>query len=476
MNVVSGVKPLEDGGLDCLLWKDHGWERLFKVGADDCSTTYPLGIDANNTMWLAWSLNRNTSALVSMDLVTRQRKIHAEHPNADLYSWVVHHPVTLIPQAAVFDYLRREYFVLDDSIRSDIEYLGNLYRGDFRIADRTLDDSTWLIEYNQDIGSQRYFLYSRPERSAQELCVMRPKLDAMKLSRLHPVIIIASDGLELVSYYSLPPWYDNPEGNAPEKPLPAVLVVHGGPWGRNRWRFNPLHQLLANRGYFVLSVNFRASTGFGKNFINAGNGEWSRKMHTDLLDAVDWSVTNGFADEKRTAIFGASYGGYAALVGMTFTPEVFACGVDLFGPANLVTLLSNLPPYWEDIRSRFRNRIGALPDTEEGREYLMERSPISRVGSICRPLLIGQGANDPRVTKDESDQIASSMQDKGLPVTYLLYPDEGHGFQRPENRLSFYAVAEKFLAKHIGGRYQPIGGCLGNSSVQVVDPGNLEGI
>jgi dipeptidyl aminopeptidase/acylaminoacyl peptidase len=235
-----------------------------------------------------------------------------------------------------------------------------------------------------------------------------------------------------------------------------VLQVHGGPWSRDYWGFDSTHQWLANRGYAVLSVNFRGSTGFGKNFTNAANLEWGRKMQDDLIDAVNWSVQQGIADPEKIAIMGGSYGGYATLAGLVFTPRTFACGVDIVGPSNLITLLETIPPYWKPEIEQFTIRVGDFR-TAEGRKFLQERSPLSYADRIVRPLLIGQGANDPRVKENESDQIVSAMQNKSLPVTYVLYADEGHGFARPENRLSFYAIAEAFLAEHLGGRFEPIG-------------------
>lgn len=216
----------------------------------------------------------------------------------------------------------------------------------------------------------------------------------------------------------------------------------------------------------MLSVNFRGSTGFGKAFLNAANGEWAGRMHDDLLDAVEWAVSERVAQPERVAVMGGSYGEYAALVGLTFTPEVFACAVDIVGPSNLVTLLESIPPYWAPMLEMFTTRVGDHR-TEEGRAFLLERSPLSRVDAIRRPLLIGQGANDPRVKQAESDQIVAAMRERGIPVTYVLYPDEGHGFARPENRLSFFAVAEAFLAVHLGGRFQPVGDDFADSTLQV---------
>jgi dipeptidyl aminopeptidase/acylaminoacyl peptidase len=290
---------------------------------------------------------------------------------------------------------------------------------------------------------------------------------------MHTPLIKSRDGLELVSYLSLPPGSDPDGDGVPDAPVPLVLDVHGGPWSRDGWGFNPTHQWLANRGYAVLSVNYRGSTGFGKEFINAANGEWAGKMHDDLLDAVDWAVEQGIAERDKVAIMGGSYGGYATLVGLTFTPEVFACGVDIVGPSSLLTLIKNVPPYWAPFMPVMKLRVGDWT-TEEGRAELAERSPLTHVAKIVRPLLIGQGANDPRVTQLEADQIVAAMEEKKIPVTYALYPDEGHGFARPENSKSFNAVTEAFLAEHLGGRYEPMGGDLEGSSLHV--PAGVDGV
>ena len=269
-----------------------------------------------------------------------------------------------------------------------------------------------------------------------------------------------------MAYYTLPLGTDSDGDGIPDRPLPMVLFPHGGPWGRDTWGYNPWHQWLANRGYAVLCVNFRSSTGFGKAFVNAGNLEWGGKIMDDQIDAVRWAIAQGIADPSRVAVMGGSFGGYSTLAGLTFTPEVFACGVDLVGPSNLITLLESMPPYWKPMLEMFTTRVGDHR-TEEGRALLKKHSPLTYVERIRRPLLIGQGANDPRVKQAESDQIVQAMQAKGIPVTYVLYPDEGHGFARPENNLSFNAIAEAFLARCLGGRYQPIGDDFQRSSLQV---------
>jgi dipeptidyl aminopeptidase/acylaminoacyl peptidase len=269
---------------------------------------------------------------------------------------------------------------------------------------------------------------------------------------MHGEIIRARDGLPLVSYLTLPEGV----GRKPKARLPMVLLVHGGPWARDSYGYYAPHQWLANRGYAVLSVNFRGSVGFGKAFVNAGDLQWGRKMHDDLLDAVEWAVAEGIADRGRVAIMGGSYGGYATLAGLAFTPDVFCCGVDIVGPSNLETLLATVPPYWAAFFENLARRVGD-PRTDAGRALLRQRSPLHSADKITRPLLIGQGANDPRVKQAESDQIISAMRSKNLPVTYVLYPEEGHGFAVPENSLSFNAIVEMFLAAHLGGRCEPVG-------------------
>jgi dipeptidyl aminopeptidase/acylaminoacyl peptidase len=260
-----------------------------------------------------------------------------------------------------------------------------------------------------------------------------------------------------------------PAGRKSGKPLPLVLFVHGGPHARDSWGFNGTMQWLANRGYAVLQVNYRGSTGFGKSFLNAGNGEWAGKMHDDLLDAVQWAIDEKIADPKKICIFGGSYGGYATLVGLTFTPDVFACGVDIVGPSSLETLLESIPDYWKPAMEELKLQIGGGIETQAGRSFLKSRSPLTFAHRIAKPLLIGQGEHDPRVKRTESDQIVKVMKEKGIPVTYIVYPDEGHGFIRPENKIAFYGVMEHFLAENLGGRMESLGDDLKKSSADIVE-------
>jgi dipeptidyl aminopeptidase/acylaminoacyl peptidase len=323
-----------------------------------------------------------------------------------------------------------------------------------------------VVAYVMDDGPVRYYVYDRDTRRARFLFTNRPALEDATLAKMHPVVIGSRDGLDLVSYYTLPVWKDTDGDGRPSEPLATVLLVHGGPWARDAWGFNSMHQWLANRGYAVLSVNFRGSTGFGKEFLNAGNLEWGEAMHDDLIDAVDWAIAEGIADADRVAIMGGSYGGYATLVGLTFTPEKFAAGVDIVGPSNLITLMESIPPYWASFRDQFRKRVGDI-DAPEGRRLLRAASPLTHVDEITRPLLIGQGANDPRVKEAESEQIVDAMTERSIPVTYVRYPDEGHGFAKPENRLSFFAATEAFLSQHLGGVYEEIGDDFEGSSIEV---------
>jgi enterochelin esterase-like enzyme len=301
-----------------------------------------------------------------------------------------------------------------------------------------------VVAYSADLTPTDYYLYDRKSQKLTHLFAARPELAKYKLAPMQPVTIRSRDGLELVCYLTLP------VGVEP-KNLPLVLMVHGGPWARDHWGYDSSAQWLANRGYAVLQVNYRGSSGFGKKFLHAGDREWAGKMHDDLIDAVNWAVKQGYADPKRVAIYGGSYGGYAALVGATFTPDVFRCAVDVVGPSNLITMWNSIPPYWEPYRKLIAQRVG------EDEAFLKSRSPLFKADQIKIPLLIAQGANDPRVKQAESEQIVEAVRKAGKPVEYLLFSDEGHGFARPENRLKFYGAMEQFLVKHLpGGRAESV--------------------
>jgi dipeptidyl aminopeptidase/acylaminoacyl peptidase len=451
-----------------------GWKEYLLIEPEDSMTSFPAGFDkSGRKLYFIDSRERNTAALTWIDLDTGAWELLAEDPRADI-GGVLTHPTEKHVQAVSFDYARQEWKILDEAVRADFEYLESVTDGDLQITGRTLDDRYWTVVYLMDEGAPRFYLYDREQREARFLFTTDPRLDEQPLVKMQDVIITARDGQKLVSYLSLPAGSVPPDAPSsdpsaivrPHRPLPMVLLVHGGPWARDDWGYDAEHQLLANRGYAVLSVNFRGSTGFGKEFINAADGQWGASMHDDLLDAVQWAVEQKIADPKRVAIMGGSYGGYATLVGLTMTPEVFACGVDIVGPSNLVTLLENPPPYWMPIMPVMRKRVGDYT-TDEGRKFLEERSPLFHVDRIQRPLLIAQGKHDPRVKQAESDQIVAAMRDKGIPVTYMLFLEEGHGFARPENRFAFYAVAEAFLAEHLGGRFEPVGDAFAGAVFEI---------
>src|SRR5690606_40453762 len=303
---------------------------------------------------------------------------------------------------------------LDPDVKTSLDWLRTQLEGDFGVQSRTDDDSKWIVWNDPLVASTRTLIYDRTAGTLAEFYVTRPDLAGAPLQPMHALEIKARDGLTLPSYLTLPPGSDSNADGVPDAPVPMVLVVHGGPWARDGYGFNSLHQWLANRGYAVLSVNFRGSTGFGKEFISAADLEWGAKMHDDLIDATDWAIAQGIAQSDKVAIMGGSYGGYATLAGLTFTPEKFACGGDIVGPSNLETLLETIPPYWEPLVKQFHERMGN-PETPEGLAMLRERSPLYKADAIVRPLLIGQGANDPRVKQSESDQIVEAMKKAGIP-------------------------------------------------------------
>jgi dipeptidyl aminopeptidase/acylaminoacyl peptidase len=448
-------QPTPDGGQAYLEPAKDGWQKRFEIPSDDALTTRPLGFTKKGDgLYLLDSRGRDTGALFLMDLKTGKQTLLAEDARADIGD-VQKHPTERTVRAVSVEWDRVAWRVLDKKVKPDFEALAKVAEGDFQVVSQTLDDKVWLVAFFSDRKSPRYYRWERAKRSATFLFSARPALDGLPLARMHPKVIKSRDGLDLVSYLSLPVASDPKGEGKPAGPLPMVLLVHGGPWGRDTWGLHPIHQLLADRGYAVLSVNFRGSTGFGKRFVNAANGEWGAKMHDDLLDAVDWAVKGGVAAPDKVCIMGGSYGGYATLVGLSMTPDVFACGVDIVGPSNIITLLKSIPPYWASGIARFKARVGDWED-EKAREKLLAVSPLTHAAKIKRPLLIAQGANDPRVKRAESDQIVKAMQESKIPVSYMVFPDEGHGFARPENNIAFYAAAEAFLSAHLGGLYLPI--------------------
>jgi dipeptidyl aminopeptidase/acylaminoacyl peptidase len=449
MVVRGALSPLPDGGFD-LLVRDNAeaeWRTLLTISADDAPASDVLSFTGDGKSLLAVSsVGVNTGRLVRIDLdpdSAGNAEVLLEDPEADVAGAVLH-PDTREPQIVVLLKDRAEYHVLDPAVEPDYEAIRALHSGDPQLVGRDEADTTWLVAFTDDAGPVRYYAYDRASRTGSFLFESRPELSRYELARMEPFSYLTRDGLTVHGYVTFPP-------GGGRSGLPAVLNVHGGPQTRDVWGFDPEAQWLANRGYLCVQVNYRGSTGYGKALVSAGDREWGAKMHDDLIDAVRYVVDQGWADPDRIAIYGGSYGGYAALVGAAFTPDVFCCAVDIVGPSNLKTLLETIPPYWAPIKAQLYKRVGN-PETDE--EFLWSRSPLSRARDIRIPLLIAQGANDPRVKQAESEQIVAALKEAGIDYEYMLFPDEGHGFAKPENRLRFYAAAERFLAKYLGGRFE----------------------
>lgn len=464
----------EEGGTDYYRVEDNtvADEPFETTDMEDALTTSPAGYTTDGSL-LYWidSRGRNTAALFAQDTVTGAKTLVAQDDKADL-GGTIRDPKTGVVQAYSVTYLRTRWTVTDAGIEAGIgaslDWLGTKLNGDFGISSRTDDDRIWIVWNDPLTAPTATYIYDRDAGALTPFYTTRPELEGAPLQPMHTLEIKARDGLTLPSYLTLPAGADTAGKGRPDAPVPMVLLVHGGPWARDGYGFNSTHQMLANRGYGVLSVNFRGSTGFGKDFLNAGNLEWGLKMHDDLIDAVDWAIGEGIAQANKIAIMGGSYGGYATLAGLAFTPEKFACGVDIVGPSNLETLLETIPPYWAPLVKQFHTRMGD-PNTEEGLALLKAASPLYKADQIVKPLLIAQGANDPRVKQAESDQIVGAMKEAGIPVTYVLYPDEGHGFAKPTNSIAFFAVAENFLSECIGGRSEPLGDVLAPSTAEIVE-------
>ncbi len=476
LNVRTGARTLEvRNDLGCLGWiADHdyrvrvaqvptpesgfallhrgpdggGWAPLASWGAEDALTTNPLAFAENGgALYISSSVGSNTAELRRLDLASGKEEVIASDPEADVED-VFLHPTTYRAQAVSFAKDRLSWTVLDPDVRDDFEALRSVHHGDFTVVNRDRADATWLVAYEQDLGPTVYYVWERARRKASFLFSVRPELEDRPLAAMKPVRIRARDGLALHGYLTLP-------ADTGGRGLPAVLLVHGGPWARDSWGYDPEAQWLANRGYACLQINFRGSTGYGKMHVNAGDREWGGRMQDDLTDSVRWMIDRGIADPSRVGIYGGSYGGYAVLAGLTSTPDLYACGVDIVGPSNLITWMDTIPPYWKPFEPLLHRRVG---HPERDRAFLESRSPLFHVDRITAPLLIAQGRNDPRVKREESLQIRDALRGAGKTVEFVEFDDEGHGFARPENRLRFYALAERFLAGHLGGRFEPEGG------------------
>lgn len=446
LQVRGGVAMTEDGGSVTYLRNpgtgvDEPW---LEVGADDVGGTGVHSFSRDGkTAYVLSSVGVNASRLLQVDLATREESVLAEDPKYDV-AGVAMHPETLEPQGVTFVKDRKVWTHLDAEFGAEVDHLRSQLSGEVGISRPVRDDRRWMVHDVLSDGPVRYFIYDRDTRELSYLFSHRPELEQYELAEMEPFTYTARDSLTVHGYLTFPLGVER-------RGLPAVLNVHGGPWVRDTWGYDPEAQWFANRGYVCVQVNYRGSTGYGKAFGNAGNKQWSKAMHTDLVDAVEHLVGQGVIDAERVGIYGGSYGGYAALVGAAFTPDVFRCAVDIVGPSNLLTLLTSIPEYWKPQIAFMYTRVGN-PETEK--EMLWAASPLSRVDDIRIPILVAQGKNDPRVKQAEAEQIVAALKEKGIDHEYLLFEDEGHGLAKPENRERFYAAAEPFLAQHLGGRSQ----------------------
>jgi len=431
---------VRDGDADDYEWRDL---VTFEYGENGNLVDF---CNDGKSCWMTSSVGRETTALLKVDLKTGETlETMSSNDKADVEGIVLDDDTKEL-RCLVYNYARTERVFFDKELEEDYEVLKSLGPDNCEVStvSKTDDEKTWVVAYSRSDGPTEFVIYNQVEKTTKPLFVSKPDLLDYKFSPMEDVIIKARDGLEMVAYLTRADT---------ENKTPLVLLVHGGPWGRDRWGFNAQAQWFANRGYATLQVNYRGSTGYGKSFLHKGDGQWGvGDMQNDLTDAVKWAIEQGIADEDNICIYGGSYGGYACLAGLTFTPELYKCGVDIVGPSNIKTLLDSIPSYWGPIRNDLLKKIG---DVDADEEFNRKISPLFHVDNIQSPLLIGQGANDPRVKQNEADQIAFAMNNKGIPVEYVLYPDEGHGFARPENRIDFNSRAEEFLAKHLGGRAEP---------------------
>ena len=457
----TNIRPDAGSSYELRLPGDTSWRPFLQFDFEDTYTSGPSTFTRDGR-WLYGQLSTGED----LPRLVRWSREHLESCGTDCTPEVVHRSSagafgvdlsdidTGVPTVLKEVDLRSKRVVLDASVQPDLDRLKQLAGpNEFSVIDRDLGNRRWLILIGSDQQGPQYWLWDRDQDEIRKLFSVQPRLDSYDLVAMESLDLKARDGRRLPAYLSRTPTGDG------AGPQPLVLLVHGGPQARDYWGYDPAHQLLANRGYHVLSVNYRGSTGFGKSHLMAGEGEWYGRMQDDLVDAVRWAVDEGIADPDRLVIMGASYGGYAALSGLTRDPELFAAAISEVGPSNVRTLLASLPPYWVSGRTILERMIGV------GKVDLDAISPLQHVDRIQRPLLLGHGANDPRVKLTESETIAAAMEERQLPIDFVVFPDEGHGLANPRNALAMYALVEAFLSEHVGGRAEPFGTTLKQSSM-----------
>lgn len=459
----AGTATTPEGGTQILFRDSQGkpWKTLRILQPTEDGRVVNISSDGK-TLFTVSNQNANAERLLAIDIGTGKESVVAEDRIYDIGNaefgaqGILIHPAKKTIQAVAFYRDQLQWEPLDESVSADFKALEKIRKGQINIINRDLSDKLWIVSYTSDDAPVYFYIYDRSSRTGKLLFSNQPKLEGLTLAQMKPISFESRDRLTIHGYLTLPP-------GIPSKNLPTILLVHGGPWVRDTWGFNPQAQWLANRGYAVLMINYRGSSGYGKTFLNAGDREWGGKMQNDLLDGVNWIVKEGIADKKKIAIMGRSYGGYAVLAGLAFTPDIFAAGIDIVGPSNIISLLKSIPPDLAPMRADYFRRVG---DPEKDSEFLKSRSPLFSVDRVKAPLLVIQGANDPRVKKTESEQMVEALRKANKPVNYFVYSGEGHYFLRPENKIHLNAKIEEFLAKNLGGRLEPVGEIKGNSAVE----------
>ena len=442
------TRSLPNGGTELLRLKGDEWQSIKSCTHEETLSPYYFHKDGRVYLISNVGDDIDLTTLYLLDLENGDIEVVASDPEDEVdYGGMIYSELKEEMIGSSYTGDKKRLYWLDAEYEADYQFLCEYFsEAEVSFGSSTTDERTYIVYASSDIDPGAAYLFDRDTRSIEFLYRPRPELPIEHLNEMKPVRYPSLNGLEIPAYLTLPKDYN-------DEPIPAVLFVHGGPWARDYWGYNSYAQFLSNRGYAVLQPNFRGSTGFGKSFLNAGNGAWGEAMQDDVTAGAQYLIDKGISNSDQIGIMGGSYGGYATLAGLAFTPDIYACGVSIVGPSNLFTLLQSIPPYWESVREMFYIRLGD-PNTEEGKEQLKRKSPFFHASEIKAPLLVAQGDNDPRVKTAESDQIVVAMRDHELPVEYVNFPDEGHGFANPDNSMAFLAVCEAFLAKHLKGRYQ----------------------
>lgn len=423
-------------------FKERDWREILSWDYEDADTSHVFSFmqDDERVLYLDSSAG-NTATLCTMDVNTGEVTQVFSDPDYDIRGTWTDLDIGAVTAVSTEDaYVN--WHVLDESFQDDYDVLSRLDTGYFDIVDSSENDEYWILAYISDTTQLSYYVYDMASREATLLYNARPELGGYDFAPMEPFSYTALDGLKIEGYVTFP--LDSDRTN-----LPTVVLVHGGPWARDSWGYNEEVQLLANRGYVVLQVNFRGSSGYGKDFMNAGDKEWGGAMHQDILDAVDYAAAQGWTDKSRVGVYGASYGGYEALVCATFSSDVFKCAVDAFGPSSLLTFVDSIPAMWS---VEYQDLIRSVGDPDTEAEFMESRSPLYHADRVSIPMLIAQGGNDVRVPQQESDQMVEALKNAGVEVEYLLFPNSGHGFNSREDMTKFYRAMEQFFAENLGGR------------------------